>query len=246
MLRAAESVRECLKTARRWILRQQRRASPGARPGSSGGSASGRGFLTFGCDVGFVGACVHQTAEFCGSRQAHLDEPRRAVWISIDFLGRVLKCSIGFDLFAGSRRINLADSLDRLHSAEGLSGFDFRPRLGQLDEDHVAEFMLCVIGDSDRRESALDIDPFMFFRVTVRLGIRHLRLSYELVKCFPDTPRLNRQLSMLTASAQSPPLQVLFLNPDARRALRPSPPAHIFPPISSLPSLFQRAPEATR
>src|SRR5712691_5679881 len=108
-LRAGENVRECYKTIRRWILRRWRRAFPAARRDSSGGSASGRSFLTLGCDVGFVGWRVHQPVEFSRIRQAHLNQPGRAVWIGIDFLRRILKLAIGFDYFARSRRINLAD-----------------------------------------------------------------------------------------------------------------------------------------
>src|SRR5216683_1778651 len=220
-LRAAGSARECRKTIRRRILRQWRRAFPAARRGSSGGSASGRSFLTLGCNVRFVSRRVHQPVEFCRVCQSHLNQPRCTMRVGIDFLRRIVQFAVCFNHLPRGRRIDLADSLDRLYGAKGLSSFDFRPRFGQLDEDHVAEFMLCVIGDSDRRESALDIDPFMLFRVTVSLGIRHLRLSYELLKCFPDTPRLNGQLSMFTAWAQLPPLQALFSNRDVPQALRP-------------------------
>src|SRR6266852_1778160 len=152
MLRAAESAQECWKTVRRWILRRWLRASLAARRGSSGGSASGRGFLAFGGDVRFVSRRVHQPAELSGVRQAHFDQPRRAVRIGIDFLGRILKLAIGFDHLARRRRINIADGLYRLYRAKGLSDFDFRPGLGQFDEDHVAQFMLGVVGDSDRWE----------------------------------------------------------------------------------------------
>src|SRR5258708_31102538 len=130
MLRGGESVRECWKTIRRWILRRWRRASPAARRGSSGGSASGRGFLILGRDVSFIASSVHQPAEFSSVRKAHLNQPRRAVRIGVDFLWRILKFAIGFDHLARSRRINLADGLYRLDRAKGFSGFDFRPGLG--------------------------------------------------------------------------------------------------------------------
>src|SRR6266478_4267364 len=172
-LRASENVRECWKTVRRSILGRRRRASPAARQGSSGGSASGRGFLTLGRDVGLVGSRVHQPAELSGVRQTHFDQPRRAVRIAIDFLGRILKFAIGFDHFSRNRRVNLADGLYGLHRAKRLSGFDFRSGLGQLDEDHVAQFMLRVVGDPDGCEPALHVDPLMFFRIAVILWIGH-------------------------------------------------------------------------
>src|SRR6267143_5034044 len=102
MLHEVESVRECWKKVRRWILRRWRRASLAVRLGSSGGSASGRGFLILGRDVSFVAGSVHQPAQFSGVRQAHFDQPRRAVRIGVDFLGRILKFAIGFDYLTRS------------------------------------------------------------------------------------------------------------------------------------------------
>src|SRR5260370_41325485 len=125
-LRAAESVRECWKKVRRSIPRRWRRASLAARRGSSGGSASGRGFLPLVGDVGLVGRRVHQPAELSGGREANFAQPPRAVRIGIDFLVRILKLVIGFDHLARRRRVNLADSLYGLDRAEGLSSFEFR------------------------------------------------------------------------------------------------------------------------
>src|SRR5437879_8659663 len=112
-----------------------------ARRGSSGGSASGRGFRALRRDVSFVGRRVHQPAQLGGVGQAHFDQPRRAVWIGVDFFWRVLEFAVGFNHLARSRRVNFADGLHRLHCAKGLSGFDFRSRLGQLDEYHIAKLM---------------------------------------------------------------------------------------------------------
>src|SRR6266581_2224710 len=200
MLRATGSVRECRKKVRRWNLRRWRRASLAARLGSSGGSASGRGFRTLGRDVGFVGG-----------------------------------------------RVNLADGLHRLHSAKGLSNFDFCSRLGQLDENHVAQFMLCVVGNPDRCESAFHADPFVFFGVAVILRVGHqvtpwIRLRpiriraapllssdacktasgppapYTSAREFPRTASFPRQNTL----AARTPAQYFF--PASARASRSSPP----------------------
>src|SRR5260370_23377883 len=172
-LRAAQGVRECWKKVRRWFPRRWRRASLAARRGSSGGSASGRGFLPLIGDVGLVGRRVHQPAEFSGVREANFDQPPRAVRIRIDFLGRILKLVISFDYLSRRRRVNLADSLYGLDRTEGLSAFDFRSGLGQLDENHVAQFMLRIVCDPDRAASAFHAATLVFLAIAVCLRIGH-------------------------------------------------------------------------
>src|SRR6202047_4157658 len=221
VLCAAESVQECWKTIRRWILRRWRRASLAARRGSSGGSASGRGFLTFGRDVGLVGGRVHQPAELSGVREPHFDQPRRAVRIAIDFLGRILKFAIGFDHLSRGGRINLADGLYGLHRSKRLSGFDFRSGLGQFDEDHVAQFVLRVVGDANRGESTRHADPFMFFGVAVILRIGHLVTPWILLR--PIRIRAAPLLSSAACKTASGPPAPCISALESRR-IKPCPP----------------------
>src|SRR5216683_7935832 len=218
MLREVESVRECWKKVRRWILRRWRRASLAARLGSSGGSASGRGVLTLGRDVGFVGSRVHQLVELGGVRQAHFDQPRRAVRIGIDFLGCILKLAIGFDHLARGGRVNLAYGLYGFDRAKGLSGFDFRSGLGQFDEDHVAQFMLRVVGDPDRCESTLHVDPLVFFGVAVSFRIGHQLTPW--IRLLPIRIRAAPLLSSSACkTASRPPAPCTFARESPRTKL---------------------------
>src|SRR3546814_10389458 len=45
---------------------------------------------------------------------------------------------------------------------------EFGAGVGNLDEDDVAELPLREVGDADRRDVAIDVDPFMFFGVVTR------------------------------------------------------------------------------
>ena len=74
---------------------------------------------------------------------------------------------VGFGHFAGHRRINLADGLHRFHRAEHLPGRDLRADRGHFHEHDVAQFMLRVVGDSDRAGVAGHFDPLVFLGVAI-------------------------------------------------------------------------------
>src|SRR5579862_491180 len=166
--------------------------------GSSEGSASGRGFLAFRRDVGLVRRAIHQFAEFRRVGQLDFDQPRRAVRIGIDGFRLVLQLAIGCCHFAGHRRINFTDGLDRLHTAQGFPRFQLLAHRGQLHEDYVAQFALRVVGDADRGYAIFDVHPLMFFGVT-----KICRISHQ------TTPRGSSSaeaLPSLSQIAEPPPL----------------------------------------
>src|SRR5207253_3149973 len=171
--RAAGTFPEWSKTAHRSILPRWRPTFLAARRGSSGGSALGGGFLALLRDIGFVGGRVHQVADPFGVCQSHLDQPPGSVRGVVDRLRFILQLAVGLDDFPRGGGVNLADGLHRLHRAKRFSRFNLGAWLGQFDKNHVAQFVLRVVGDADRGEVSFHLNPLMLFGVAVRLRIRH-------------------------------------------------------------------------
>ena len=80
---------------------------------------------------------------------------------------------VGRDDLAGDRRVDVEGGLDRLHDAARLALLDLAPDLRRLDEDHVGDLLLSVIGDAD---GAVGAQPLVGFLVLERLGVEHVRL----------------------------------------------------------------------
>src|SRR5260370_8966824 len=88
--------------------------------------------------------------------------------------------------------------------------FGFWGRLGEFDETHVAQFVLRVVGNPDRRHAALDVYPLMFFRVAVILRICHRTTPWNRFQPLTTLaePRFSspacRRVSPLPAPSPSP------------------------------------------
>ena len=80
-------------------------------------------------DEGFVGGGVHEAADFGGIGEPDFDKPAVAVRIGIDFFWSVVQGAVGFDDFAGSGSVNVADGFYGLDRAERFAGSRFSRRL---------------------------------------------------------------------------------------------------------------------
>ena len=104
------------------------------------------------------------------------DHPSLAVGIGVQQFGMDLQQGVGFDDLTGQRGEELRHRLDRLdRPARGMRG-DRRSFPGQLDEHHVAELALRIVGDPDRGEAGLLVegDPFVVLAVAQLIGdVRH-------------------------------------------------------------------------
>ena len=91
---------------------------------------------------------VEQRAGLAGLGELEHDHPA-AVRIGVDRLRLVLQRGVDLDDFAGDRRVQLRDRLDRFDGAERLALLERGADLRQLDVDDVAELLLRVVGDAD-------------------------------------------------------------------------------------------------
>ena len=81
---------------------------------------------------------------------------------------------IDLDDFAGRWREELRDCLHRLDRSERFASVHTAADVRQLDEDHVAELLLCVIGDPDLSDVGRHTHPLVILRVLQVSRIRHL------------------------------------------------------------------------
>src|SRR5438445_6527548 len=93
--------------------------------------------------------------------------------ILVYFFRRSGQLRIHFGHRARRWRIQIGNSLHRLHRAESLAGGDLSAHLGQLYENDVAQRLLGIIRDADGRILTLGFDPFVFFGVFPIAGISH-------------------------------------------------------------------------
>ena len=109
----------------------------------------------------FVGSLIHQAVEFALVLDLQLEEPCLAGGIGIHhrrFRGERL---VDFEHVARDRRVDVRCRLDGFDHGGSLGLFQAAADLGQFDENDVAELRLCVIGDTDGGDIALDAEPFV-------------------------------------------------------------------------------------
>ena len=90
------------------------------------------------------------------------NQPALAVGIRIHRFRSGHQCRIRFDHFAGDGTEDLRDGLHRFNRPEWFSGFHFGAHFREFDEHDIAEFILCVVGDTDgaryrRRSEAIRV-----------------------------------------------------------------------------------------
>jgi hypothetical protein len=124
-------------------------------------------------DGGFVAGCVEEGVHFGGVGGLQLEQPG-GVGVCVDGFGGVDGFLVGADDLAGDRGVDVGGSLDRFDHRDGLAGGDSTAGIRQLEEDHVAEGLLGVVGDADGQAAVgLDADPFVGGGVTQVAGDVH-------------------------------------------------------------------------
>src|SRR5690606_23459508 len=112
-------------------------------------------------DLRLVGVGIEQRAELALVADAHLPQPAIAFGGLVDLAGLVGEGAVDLGHHAGHRCIHVRGRLDRLDHHRRVAPGKLAARLGQFDEDDVAELFLGEIGDADRGDPVDDLDPFM-------------------------------------------------------------------------------------
>ncbi len=101
-----------------------------------------------GSDVGLVGGGVEQLGVH-RALQADLDHPALGDGILVHVLGVGFEVGVDLGDLAGGGHVALGDGLHGLDRAELVAGAELLAHFGQVDEDHVTQGFLGVVGDAD-------------------------------------------------------------------------------------------------
>ncbi len=77
------------------------------------------------------------------------EDPTFPVRVVVQALGCVGQLGVDLDDRAGQRGVDVGHGLGRLDLGHLLPGGDHGAHVGRLDEDHVAQSVLGVVGDAD-------------------------------------------------------------------------------------------------
>jgi len=127
--------------------------------------------------------------------------------ILVDEFGGVEQFVIDRDDFAADGRVEVGDRFDRFDDAELVASLEFVTFVGEFDEDHVAEFVLCEVGDAHADDAVCLECPLVRFQVPSIVGNvkAHCTVSMKGVVstlAFLDCPRTTT-CSVVPGSAYS-------------------------------------------
>src|SRR5664279_4690642 len=108
-----------------------------------------------------IGARIEQCVQRGRIYRDDLTDPPLAVRVGVQLLGGVGQCGVGRNHLTGDRSVDLRDRLGRLDLADQPAGLHGGARGGELDEDHVPERILGVVGDPHRDPVPVGPGPFV-------------------------------------------------------------------------------------
>src|SRR5882724_5019855 len=115
----------------------------------------------------------HELIHFGGIAHGHAHHPAVAVRVVVDDLGVLREAAVHFGDAAGDRRVDVAYRLHGLDDAERAGLLQRRTLRRQLDEHDVAELLLGIVGDTDRRRSIGNRHPLVLFGIAQVLAHLH-------------------------------------------------------------------------
>ena len=97
----------------------------------------------------------------------HLDHPGATVRFAVHQVRGIVQVGVSLDHLAGDRAVKVGGGLDGFHRAENVAMAEGRADLREVDERHVAQRGLRVVGDADDRGTVGgDLDPLVVLGVT--------------------------------------------------------------------------------
>lgn len=115
-----------------------------------------------------VGSLIQQGIERSGVSDLDLSDPAFILRAGVDGLGVVLENGVTPDDLASHRGQHIGSRLDRLDSADGLTGTNLEVFLRQLNKNNVTQRVSGVLGDTDLGCTVLlIIEPFIDMRAAI-------------------------------------------------------------------------------
>lgn len=133
----------------------------------SAGNHAGR--LAF--EEAFVFVGVEEFVKFVGCGEFDFDNPV-GIGVFVDESGFVGECFVDFDHGAANGRNEVGSGLYAFDGAEFFAGIDFVVDVGHINVNDVSECVLCIIGDADVTEVA--VDAYIFMRFGVEQTLRNV------------------------------------------------------------------------
>ncbi len=100
-----------------------------------------------------------------GALRLQADQPALSQGIGVDGVGLVPDDDVDLGDGAAQRDEQVVGGLDRLDAAHDVAAREGAPHLGEVEEDHVPELLLGMLGDADARDVTLEGDPDVVLRV---------------------------------------------------------------------------------
>ena len=108
-----------------------------------------------------IGRFVHQAVELTRIVELQFEEPAFALGVTVHDRRIVSDLAVAVEDFTRNRRIDVRCGLYGFDDGGFLALVQVLAGFGDLREDDVAELLLRMVGDADRRGVAVDPDPFM-------------------------------------------------------------------------------------
>ena len=104
---------------------------------------------------------IHQFIDTGHVLDAHFENPAFAIRIGIDESRIGFHLWIAFDDLSRDRRVNIARGFHRFHNRGRVTHVHLATEDGELDEHHIGQLGLRVIGNAYRGYIAFEAKPFM-------------------------------------------------------------------------------------
>ena len=158
-------------------------SAQGSRSGTRGGMTAERP------EQRVIGRAVHEPVRLFRVVEAHPDQPAPLVRRLVDQSGTSVRIVVRLHNLAVDRGDEIFGRLGRLDQAKRLVPRQVVTGIGQLQVDDVAELLLRVVGDSDRRDVAVDSHPNVGRGIAKILRSCHRRILNVSVRPTCPMPR---------------------------------------------------------
>lgn len=123
-------------------------------------------------DLGEVLRVGEEFFGFGGLRKLDAKEPAGGFGRLVEERGVLLERVVDGDDFSGNGTVDVCSGFGRFENAGFLARFEFVSDFGKFNVDDIAELFLGMVGDTDRADISLDLEPL------VRFGEEHAAILF--------------------------------------------------------------------